>query len=301
MSEDANDALICEDKENKPSSSQDARSRLHSEKSKSVSAGRNRKAQARLKDDLSFSSLSQTSRERKGEAHSLSKMLGKQYFMDAERYLKLLSPGGAPARDNPRSRHELDARLLHESRHDSPHLKTLKSSGDDKKSSKMHPASLGDLTSNSKAVRRANHASSTDKPVKKMVTQELVKRYMEETQRKTEKEVVQKKEKFSQHEFTSTQTRTKKKRPKSCYSKIGDGVFSAREPQAMRDRSLESANKTCLLTDAIQGHVGSRPSREKPSYITELNCLNRAVNDEIKRDKIASPPPRNVFTPAATK
>ena len=202
----------------------------HSEKSKSVSAGRPRRARDphRLKDDLSFSSLSQTSRERKAEAHSFSKKPRNHYFVDAERYLKLLSPAGRPSREAPAKKND----LLHHSKPDSPHLKTVKSTGDDKKSSKMHPASLGDLTSGSKlhqTVKRApnHHASSTDKPSKKQVTQELVKRYMEETQRKTEREVVHKQK---THELTVAQLKTKKKRPKSCYSKIGDGVFSAREP-----------------------------------------------------------------------
>jgi hypothetical protein len=38
----------------------------------------------------------------------------------------------------------------------------------------------------------------------------------------------------------------KKQRSKSCISKIGDGVFSARE---QRDKSKESGNKTYMLSD----------------------------------------------------
>ena len=84
--------------------------------------------------------------------------------MDAERYLKLLSPAGQKkSRDDPLKKAD------HHSRPDSPNLKTVKSTGDEKRSTKMHPASLGDLTSGSKlkAARVPNHATSTDKPSKK--------------------------------------------------------------------------------------------------------------------------------------
>jgi hypothetical protein len=90
-----------DNKENYPSnSSLHHKSKPLSEQSKSGSAGRSRVGRnAKLKNNLSLSSLSQSSQklEAKASGGSLSKMLGKQYFLDGEKCLSLLSPG-APKR-----------------------------------------------------------------------------------------------------------------------------------------------------------------------------------------------------------
>lgn len=86
----------------------------------------------------------------------------------------------------------------------------------------------------------------------------------------------------------------KKKRSKSCISKIGEGVFSARDQT--RDRSKESANRTCLLSDAISG---IKRYGAKESGITELNLMKREVEQEIRVEREQHE--RQVFTPFSSK
>lgn len=70
-----------------------------------------------------------------------------------------------------------------------------------------------------------------------------------------------------------SKNKNKKKRSKSCISKIGEGVFSAREQN--RERSKESANKTCLFSEGVSGTY--KRARE-PSCLVELNNLKREIN-----------------------
>lgn len=118
---------------------------------------------------------------------------------------------------------------------------------------------------------------------------------MEETQRKTDREIQRVKDNDAQ-KILNAKNR-KKKRSKSCISKIDEGVFSSRD-QA-RDRSKESANKTCLLSEALSGSIKRQGVRE--SGLVELNNLKRELNEEIRRERGNFDIPRTVVTPSAAK
>lgn len=81
----------------------------------------------------------------------------------------------------------------------------------------------------------------------------------------------------------------KKKRSRSCISKFGEAVFSARE---QRERSKDSGNRTCLLSDALSGSF-KRP--RESSGIADINQLKREINEERRND------PRSIVTPSAHK
>lgn len=71
-------------------------------------------------------------------------------------------------------------------------------------------------------------------------------------------------------------------------------MFSAREQN--RERSKESANKTCLFSEGVSGTY-KRQVRE-PSCLVELNNLKREINQEMKRERFyGAEAPRTVVTP----
>lgn len=83
---------------------------------------------------MSLSSLG-SSKNLKVEASggSLSKMLGKNYFIDGENMLKLLSPG---ANRSSKSRKQQDEKMLQYSRASSPQKTHKKQKSDDNRDSK---------------------------------------------------------------------------------------------------------------------------------------------------------------------
>jgi len=118
----------------------------------------------------------------------------------------------------------------------------------------------------------------TGSTTEKQVIVSMLKKLMEDTQRtqkKTDRDQQRIKDSDAQkmQEILSTKAR-KKKRSKSCISKIGEGVFSARDQ--IRDRSKESANKTCLLSEAISGSI-KRHGGKGESVVTELNIMHREL------------------------
>ena len=84
----------------------------------------------------------------------------------------------------------------------------------------------------------------------------------------------------------------KKKRSKSCISKIGEGVFSARE---QREKSKESANKTYMLSDGSVRRVCG--VREQSNLLLELNQLKKEINEEIRKERLSGT--RQVISPVA--
>jgi hypothetical protein len=109
-------------------------------------------------------------------------MLGKQYFLDGEKCLSLLSPGAPKRYQNPKKRHELDAKMLSYSRASSPQKLQKnkqksedgvkcsidsKSGGDLRRVKNLNTqmTSLGDLASNGKNQGKQK-TNSTEKQIK---------------------------------------------------------------------------------------------------------------------------------------
>jgi hypothetical protein len=79
---------------------------IATDRSKSLSAGRSKTGQQRKnkpQSKLSLSSLSRSSPNLKVEASggSITKMLGKQYFVDGEQMLRIMSPGTPTKSEDP--------------------------------------------------------------------------------------------------------------------------------------------------------------------------------------------------------
>lgn len=144
--------------------------------------------------------------------------------------------------------------------------------------------SVGELTSNSK--HPGKKTLSTEKQIKhKNLALEQFKRYMEETSKKTDKEVKRVKDvdQSKMHEILHSKQKTKKKRSKSCISKINDQVLSWRDP---RERSKESNDRSNIDTFS-----GNFKQKKESSCIGELNKLKNELQMEIQRE-------RNIITPS---
>ena len=112
---------------------------------------------------------------------------------------------------------------------------------------------------------------------------EQFKKCFEDTQRKIEKEIKK-----------ADQPKAKKKRSKSCISKIGEQVFSWKEHP--REKSKESNDRGKGAIDNFDALSGSFNKRKKEdSCIGELNNLRKDIQMEIQRER------HNVVTPSAAK
>lgn len=195
-------------------------------------------------NDISLSSLSGQSRELRGDVSlngNMSKMFNKNYFVDGEQLLRQLSPG-TPSRSDDQMKSLMSAGVTSSAANPQKEKKGgPKSTSNKKVGGKKARNSLGGHKGSSDNVlnlsNKAAKVDTTKRPKKN--AHALLKKFMEETQKKTERDRQERSEERKRLQ-DMVRTKYKKTRSKSCISKVDPhaAVFSGRKEKE-RDKSNE--------------------------------------------------------------